>query len=63
MPNEHRKFLATFKKGKPEWELPGIPHVETLPAIQWKIQNLAKMDPKRREQLIGNLRKTLGIEE
>jgi hypothetical protein len=63
MPNEHRKFLTSFKNGKPEWELLGIPHVEELPAVQWKIQNLAKMDPKRREQLIGNLRKALGIEE
>ena len=63
MPNEHRKFLATFKKGKPEWELLGIPHIEKLPAVQWKIQNLAKMDPKRREQLIGDLHKALGIEE
>jgi hypothetical protein len=31
MPNEHRRFLGTFKKGKPEWELLGIPHVEKLP--------------------------------
>ena len=63
MPDAHRRFLATFKKGKPEWKLLGIRHVEKLPAVQWKIQNLAKMDPKRREQLIGNLHNALGIEE
>jgi len=63
MPYEHRRFLASFKRGEPEWKFLGIPHVENLPAVQWKIQNLAKMDPKRREQLIGNLRKALGIEE
>lgn len=44
MPGEHRKFLASFKRGRPEWELLGIPHVENLPAVQWKIQNLAAMD-------------------
>ena len=63
MPKEHRRFLATFKRGKPEWELLGIPHIEKLPAVQWKIQNLAAMDPKKREQLIENLLKALDIEE
>ena len=63
MPAEHRRFLASFKKGKPEWELLGIPHIETLPAVQWKTQNLAAMDPKKRQQLIDNLLKALGIDE
>ena len=62
MPGEHRRFLASFKKGKPEWELLGIPHVENLPAVQWKIQNLAKMDQKKREELIENLLSALRIE-
>ena len=63
MPEEHRRFLASFKRGKPDWELLGIPHIEKLPAVQWKMQNLAAMDPKKREELIGNLLKALGIEE
>lgn len=63
MPGEHRRFLASFKKGKPEWDLLGIPHVENLPAVQWKMQNLAAMDPKKRGQLVENLLKALGIEE
>ena len=63
MPDDHRRFLASFKQGKPRREPLGIPHVENLPAVQWKLQNLAKMDPKRREQLIDNLLKALGIEE
>ena len=28
MPHEHRRFLLSCKKGKPEWELLGIPHAE-----------------------------------
>ncbi len=63
MPKEHRRFLASFKRGKPEWELLGIPHIEKLPAVQWKMKNLEAMDPKRREELIGNLLKALEIEE
>lgn len=63
MPKEHRRFLASFKRGKPEWELLGIPHIEKLPAVQWKMKNLEAMDPKKREELIGNLLKALEIEE
>ena len=63
MPQEHRRFLSSFKKGKPEWDILGIPHVETLPAVQWRLQNLAKADAKKREKLIGDLHKALGIEE
>ena len=63
MPDEHRRFLASFKRGKPDWEILSIPHAQKLPAVQWRLQNLGKMDPKKREQLINNLLKALGIEE
>jgi predicted nucleotidyltransferase component of viral defense system len=62
MPPEHRRFLSSFKKGKPQWDLLGIPHVENLPAVQWRLQNLAKTDAKKREKLIGDLHRALGIE-
>ena len=38
-------------------------HVEKLPAVQWRVQNLAKAGAKKRQKLIGDLRKALGIEE
>lgn len=63
MPEDHKRFLVSFKRGKPEWERLGIPHIGKLPAVQWKMQNLAAMDPKKREELIENLLKALGIEE
>jgi hypothetical protein len=63
MPDEHRRFLASFKRGKPDWEILNLPHAEKLPAVQWRLQNLAKMDPKKREQLVNNVLKALGIEE
>jgi predicted nucleotidyltransferase component of viral defense system len=63
MPAGHRRFLASFKKGRPDWELLKVPNAEKLPAVQWRLQNLAKMDPKKREQLINSLLKALGIEE
>jgi hypothetical protein len=63
MPAEHRRFLLSVKEGKPEWGLLDIPHVEKLPAVQWRLQNLTKVDPKKRELLLGNLRKALKIEQ
>jgi len=61
MPDEHRRFLVSVKKGKQDWGLLDTPHAEKLPAVQWRLQNLAKIDPKKREQLIGNLLRALGI--
>lgn len=63
MPQEHRWFLASFKRGNPDWKVLDIPHAEQLPAIQWRLQNLAKMDPKRRQRLIDDLLKALDLEE
>jgi hypothetical protein len=63
MPKEHRRFLVSVKTGNPEWGLLGLPHVENLPAVQWRLQNLAKADATKRELLVGNLAKALKIEE
>jgi hypothetical protein len=63
MPDQHRRFLASFKRGTPDWETLSIPHADKLPAVQWRLQNLLKMDHKKREQLVRNLLKALGIEE
>jgi len=30
-------------QGKPDWSLMACPHLRELPAIQWKLQNLAKL--------------------
>jgi predicted nucleotidyltransferase component of viral defense system len=62
MPHEHRRFLLSCKKCEPKWELLGIPHAEQLPAVQWRLQNLAKADARKREKLMGNLLTALGIE-
>jgi predicted nucleotidyltransferase component of viral defense system len=59
MPEEHRKFLISFEEGKTDWKLLDIPHAEKLPAVQRRLQNLAKADAKKRELLVSNLRKAL----
>ena len=59
----HRRFLVSFEKGEPEWGLLDVPGVEKLPAVQWRLQNLAKIDPRKRQQLVEDLRKALAMTE
>ena len=35
-----RRFLLSLVATEPEWSLLGIPHLERLPGIRWKLQNL-----------------------
>jgi predicted nucleotidyltransferase component of viral defense system len=60
MPKDHRAFLMSFKRGTPEWPLLGVPEADTLPAVKWRQQNLAKLADKKREALIQCLAEVLG---
>jgi hypothetical protein len=59
MPDVHRKFLIGFKRGELDWELLEIPEASHLPAVLWKQQNLEKMLPEKRHELIEALEKVL----
>jgi len=61
MPEHHRRFLVSFKQGKPEWELLGSPEVQHLPAIAWKLQNLRQLPKARRSGLVEGLRRVLFV--
>jgi predicted nucleotidyltransferase component of viral defense system len=53
--NAEREFLLSLKQLAPRWDLLGIPRLELLPGLQWKLYNLRKMDPVKRlasEQLL-----------
>lgn len=39
----HRDFLLGLVQGEPRWELMQCGHLAELPAIRWKLQNLAKL--------------------
>ena len=47
---DERRFLLSLVKAEPEWELLGIPHVSELPAVRWKLQNLARLQRERAGQ-------------
>jgi predicted nucleotidyltransferase component of viral defense system len=63
MPADHRKFVLGLKRGEPDWKLLKVPGAEGLPAVRWKLQNLAKMDKEKRAALIARLQKILQLEE
>jgi len=39
----HCEFLLSMVRGEPRWDLLPYAHLEHLPALQWKLQNLAKL--------------------
>ena len=43
MPEQHMKFLVSVKKGGPDWSHFDMPGVKNLPAVRWKLENLAKL--------------------
>jgi hypothetical protein len=55
MPEDHRRFLAGFKRGEPDWTLLGIPEARHLPAVIWKQRNLAKLPDAKRRELVDAL--------
>jgi hypothetical protein len=59
MPSEHREFLLSFKAGEPDWDLLGVPGAAELPAVRWKVDNLARLSEGRREKLLSNLMQAL----
>jgi hypothetical protein len=60
MPEPHRKFLISFEKGNPDWELLEVRKADKLPAIKWRQQNLDKLPKNKRIALVAQLETVLG---
>lgn len=58
---QEREFLLSFKKREPDWSLLGITGIDRLPAVRWKMHNLARMRPERHTKAFLQLKKALGI--
>lgn len=59
MPDEHRHFLLSFKRGAPDWTLLGISNAEDLPAVKWKQHNLDQLAADKRTALAEALEHVL----
>jgi predicted nucleotidyltransferase component of viral defense system len=60
MPNDHRRFLVSFERGEPDWQLLALPVAATLPAVRRRQQKLSKLTTKQRNARIAWLEKVLG---
>ena len=52
MPEQHKRFLISVKRGEPDWALLDLPGAKDLPAVRWKLENLAKLGADKRAQLL-----------
>jgi predicted nucleotidyltransferase component of viral defense system len=55
-----RQFILSIKKGDPDWALIGLEGVNRLPAIQWKLLNIKRMDKGKHKQALRKLEACLG---
>lgn len=57
-----RRFLLSLAHAEPEWDLMSCPHLSALPALRWKLQNLAKLkktNPHKFQQQADELKAQL----
>jgi predicted nucleotidyltransferase component of viral defense system len=40
---EERRFLLSLVQAEPDWSLLSIPHLDQLPGVRWKLQNLERL--------------------
>jgi len=40
---DERQFLLSLVAAEPAWNLLGVPHLEKLPGLRWKLQNLERL--------------------
>lgn len=59
--DEERRFLVSIKSAAPDWRLLGIEGIERLPAIQWKLQNIGKMEKRKHSEALQALKACLGL--
>jgi predicted nucleotidyltransferase component of viral defense system len=62
MSPNHRKFLISFERGDPAWDLLGLPKAAELPAVRWRQQNLDKLPANKRASLVTRLEEVLSEE-
>lgn len=57
--DEDVRFLLSFKQGDPDWSLLPVDGVEQLPAVQWKLRNIRKMNSDKHRQSLDLLEEAL----
>ena len=63
MPADHRRFLMSIKRGYPDWSPLALPGADLLPAVRWRLENLERLNEKKRSMLTGRLSEILGVSD
>jgi len=58
---KERNFILSVKLAEPEWALMPFDHIHQLPAVQWKLANIAKMPRDKHKKAVEKLERALGI--
>jgi hypothetical protein len=53
--DQHRTFLLSLVQNQPHWDYMPFPHLQELPAIRWKLQNLAKLKRAKHSEQVERL--------
>lgn len=53
--NDDKRLLQDLKQGNPDWTKFAYPHVQELPAVKWKLLNIARMNETARQQALERL--------
>jgi hypothetical protein len=56
-----RRFLLSIKTGEPQWNLLPVEGIENLPALQWKLTNIRRMDKTKHRRQVNMLKETLQL--
>jgi predicted nucleotidyltransferase component of viral defense system len=56
---DEKRFLLSLKRGEPEWDVLGIAHLRELPGLKWKLQNIRRMEERKRKTALEKLQKAL----
>jgi hypothetical protein len=57
--DKDKQFLLSVKSKDPDWSYLGLPHIGELPAVRWKLRNLARMDAAKQQDTQEKLAKVL----
>jgi len=58
---DERRFILSMKQGQPRWNLLDLEGIKDLPAVKWKLLNIARMSPLKHQEAIRKLRDYLSV--
>lgn len=56
-----KQFILSIQENKPKWDLLPLNNLKDLPAIKWKLLNIAKMEKVKHSEQTRKLIKALGL--